>query len=102
MAYLGNLPLEVMWERLTNDAWRSGVLLKGNLQAVELLFDAWAETQIHYGDKWRSHLSHYYAIACEDAQGESARQELLFACTVISSLMSDTVSGLEPPPTREE
>jgi hypothetical protein len=45
-----------MWERLTNDAWRSGVFLKGNLQAVELLFDAWAEIQIHYGDKWRTNL----------------------------------------------
>ena len=37
MVYLGNVPLEVMWERLTNDAWRSGALLKRNLQAVELL-----------------------------------------------------------------
>jgi hypothetical protein len=95
MASLGKLPLEVMWERLANDAWRSDFLLKGCLYTIELLFDAWAEILVQHGDKWRSHLPHYYALACESAAGDPARQELLFACTVMSSLISDTVSSLD-------
>jgi hypothetical protein len=95
MAYLDEIPVDVMWEHLMDVRWRDSVLRQGSALALNLLFEAWTEIQVHHGGRWISHLPHYYAAACENASEDPERQGLLFDFTVLSVLASDTVSSLD-------
>jgi hypothetical protein len=95
MAYLDELPVDVMWEHIMDVHWRDSVLRQGSGLALNLLFEAWTEMQVHHGGRWVSHLPHYYAGACESASEDPERQGLLFDFTVLSALASDTVSSLD-------
>jgi len=95
MAYLDELPVDVMWEHLMDVHWRDSVLRQGSGLALNLLFEAWTEIQVHHGGRWVSHLPHYYAGACESVSEDPERQGLLFDFTVLSALASDTVSSVD-------
>ncbi len=95
MAYLDEIPVDVMWEHLMDARWRDSVLRQESSLALSLLSEAWTEMQVRHGGRWISHLPHYYAAACENASRDPERQGLLFDFTLLSSLASDTVSSLD-------
>jgi len=89
------LPLEQVWEKLTDSKWRTSTFHKLKPRALELLFLAFAASIHRGGDKWFAGLPHIYAHACEANSDDAETTELLFACTVISCIHSFSVSALE-------
>ena len=94
-AYTGEVPIDLVWEWVSGKEWTREVLLKVDLDALGVLVDALREIQQQYGDKWASHLPHLFAIACEEAVGDSDRRKFLFAAAVLSSMVSDRVSAIQ-------
>lgn len=89
------LPLDPIWEKLTDSKWRSETFRKLTPVALELLFVAFSSSLHRGGDKWAASLPHLYAHACEDVRGDAERTELLFIFTVISCIHSYSVSATE-------
>lgn len=89
------LPLDPVWEQLTDSKWRAAAFRKLSPIALEMLFFALASSLHRGGDKWFASLPHIYAQACEENRGDEKRIELLFIFVVISSIHSYSVSALE-------
>ena len=94
-AYLDKIPVESVWDCVSNEEWREDVFLKGDLKVLELIADSLTEIQSRHNDKWSSHLPHFYAYACESVSDDPERKKLLFAFTLLSCVSSDSVGALE-------
>jgi hypothetical protein len=89
------LPLDPIWEKLTDSKWKKEAFQKLTPIALDLLFLAFASSSHRGGDKWLAGLPHLYAHACEEIEGDAERTELLFVLTVLSCTHSYSVSALE-------
>lgn len=93
-AYLGEAPVDHIWERILDAKWRESVLLTAADHALEILFDGLRELQLQRNEKWSWDMPHVYAQACEKTD-QPERRRLLFAMVVLSSLSAGTVSAVE-------
>ncbi len=89
------LPLDPIWEKLSDPKWRKETFRRLTPIAMDLFFVALASSLHRGGDKWVAGLPHLYAHACEDMHGDAERMELLFIFTVISCIHSYSASALE-------
>lgn len=89
------LPLDQIWEKLTDPKWRTETFQKLTPIALETLFVSFSLSLHRGGEKWVASLPHLYAHACENLRGNTERTELLFIFTVISCIHSYSVSALE-------
>ena len=92
--YAGDVPVESVWEWLSEESWRTHLLIQMDMNALDLLLDAVLELQVQNGGKWHTQLPHILAIACKNAYADEERRRLLFLVTAVSSLCSDTVSAI--------
>ncbi len=94
-AMCGMPPSKVVFQCLSDRAWRQDVLINGTEQAVELFFSATIEMLMHEPEEdWRKYLPHFFAISCEEAQQHDKKRQL-FAYTVAASLAANSVSAIE-------
>jgi hypothetical protein len=78
-----------------DQSWRKSVLVDGDSSAIELLSTAAVELQFHESKpEWLFVLPHFYALACEDRSASPERKELLFACTVVSSMATESIAAV--------
>jgi len=92
--YSDIIPVDALWDKLQDSQWRESAFLHGSPAATEMLCDLLIEAQAKASDDWRTHLPHFFAMACETSSGEQERQQLLFAFVILSSISTDTVSAL--------
>lgn len=95
MAYLGCAPAELLWEKMVDEKWRSALFVSGRERTFALFIDALLQIQGTKDEKWRSHLPHFCAMACEETSSDRDRQKMLFACVLLSSIAGDTVSAIQ-------
>ncbi|NQT11946.1 MAG: hypothetical protein HQ582_04300 [Planctomycetes bacterium] len=92
--YSDLFPVDALRDKLQDSQWRESAFLQGSLETTATLCDLLIEAQARANDDWRTHLPHFFAMACEMSPGEHERQQLLFAFVVLSSISTDTVSAL--------
>src|SRR5205823_4328977 len=74
-AVAGEVSADILWEIVADPRWRHETFLKSGDGSVGLLYDALAEVQARQGGKWTSHLPHFLALACEQSQAGSDRED---------------------------
>ena len=87
--------IDALWNKLQDVQWRESAFLQASLETTATLCDLLIEAQARASDDWRTHLPHFFAMACETSSGEPERQQLLFAFVVLSSVSTNTISALQ-------
>ncbi len=95
-SFEGTVPLDAFWDLLFNEDWRKRVLVDADEQSVEMLLSAAIEIELSDSSHdWESYLPHILALVTEEAFEDDARQRLLFAYSVTTSLAVDSVSAIQ-------
>jgi len=94
-AFMGTAPAKELWEILSNEKTRRNFFKKLSLDAINAAIDALIEVAGQRGEKWTTHLQHFFAMECEAAVGDQSRRELLFAGVILASACFDSVSAID-------
>ena len=93
-AYLGKVPLELLWNRLCDAKWREQVLANASHRTLALICDALVQIEAIADAKWATHLPHFFAMACEQTSADKEKQEGLFFCVLATSVCGGKVSAI--------
>jgi len=85
----GLLPMDSLWSLLNDPEWRDKVFGKLAPSGLELLFDSLTSLPVQTDERWRTHLPHVLAVACESTK-DVDRQRLLFAYTILICIATGT------------
>jgi len=94
LAYSGEVPSSQIWQCMSEEAFRQKILVGGSEMALHALANALIEMQVQEWGDWASSLTHFFAAAGEAVSGNEDREWFLFACTVLASMSTDTVSAV--------
>ena len=86
---------DALWTLIQNREWWGNLMLKGTKRVVEMICDGLSEVQVNKADRWSSDIPHMLAYACECSADDAGRMTLLFALTMRSSMISDSVSAIQ-------
>lgn len=95
LVYSGDAPAKQLWDCVSEEAFRKKLLANGSETALHALTNALIEVQVQEWGDWASSLPHFFAEAAEETGEEGDRTRFLFACTVLASMSTDTVSAVE-------
>jgi hypothetical protein len=95
LAKQGILPLESVWECLSDTEWREKVFSKLPENALEMLFMAFAVSLDRGGKLWMTELPHIYARAYKDCVVDKERSDLFFGWMLLTCVHTYSVSAIE-------
>ncbi len=83
-----------IWEAICTEEWITNIFIDENDYVVDSVIISLMELILQKQEKWAWQLPHLFSVIYENNLGNEKIEKIAFACVIISSICSDTISAL--------